>query len=309
MYIDGITSTKMAADSDLHHKHSRKSASFLIEKTNPLKDSQKWSTRAIASRSERKAVEELRGYLQQCMMIDYFVLHGNPEKELDLKLSKQPYRKRFFTSPGQWRTLSLHLCGSTNWSMNLRRVFTGKRRAEAYYNAKLVKHIDRPAAALGLDIQTVRKRVGYVAKCACSKTKSCRSMPHGLARMAKWHSLKEKVLGESAAALEAIFGEQTARHKLTGEEVVLKDFVYELIERIQKEWFEDRRCEGGRCGSGDHASDHCYKALTSKALDRCMDVPIFAMCCVLGEKEDDPYGYDEAKMDEKGLALHRVLKP
>ena len=249
-------------------------------------------------------MKELRGYLQQCIMIDYFILHGNPEKELDLKLAKHPYRKRFFTSPSQWKTLSLHLCGSTNWSMDLRRVFTGKRKAEAHYNGKLVKHIDRPAAALGLDVQTVRKRVGYVAKCACSKTKSCRSMPYGLARMAKWHDLKEKVLNESADALETIFGDRTARHKVTGEEVVLKDFVYELIERIQKEWFEDRWCEGGGCGSGD-VSDHCYKALTSKALDRCMDAPIFAMCCVLGEKEDDPYGYDEAKVDEKDLALHR----
>ncbi|MCJ1354772.1 MAG: hypothetical protein MMC33_004762 [Icmadophila ericetorum] len=278
-----------------NHKNAHKSSVSIQMKNLPLSDVGQCPAGTTPSRSEHRRMEELCAYLQHCTMLDYFVPHGNPEKELDLKLPKCPRRKHFFTSPSQWTTLSLYLCKSANWSMDLRRILTGKRRAAAHYNAKVAKHIDHPAAALGLDIQTVQNRVGYVVNCSCQKTKPCRSMPHGLARMAKWHSLKEKVHSESEAALEAIFGHQTVKHKITEKEVVLKDFVYQLIEQTRTDWFEDIR----RLGARDDSSEQFYKTLTPRALNRCMDVPIFAMCHILGEKEGDPYGFMEAKIEEK----------
>lgn len=166
-------------------------------------------------------------------MVDYFQPTKYPDAGLQLKVVHK--RVHFTTNPGLWLNLSRYLrdAGCIKFIFMLPRA-GGSVGLHAYFNARLRKYVDRPAAILGLNKEQVRRRIMfYTPYCPCGRcvenpfwgTSAPDSFLVYLARNKDYGTLALRVLIADRVAIEAVFGDEGLKNKITGETASLEDLV------------------------------------------------------------------------------------
>jgi hypothetical protein len=192
------------------------------------------------------------------MMVDYFQPTKYPDSGFQLKVVHK--RVHFTTNPGLWLNLSRYLrdAGCIKFIFMLPRA-GGSVGLHAYFNARLRKYVDRPAEILGLNKEQVRRRIMfYNPYCPCGRcvenpfwgTSAPDSFLVYLARNKDYDTLALRVLIADRVTIEAVFGDEVLKNKITGETASLKDLVQTAREKIRDTWMDSIPLPAGTSSNG-----------------------------------------------------------
>jgi len=181
------------------------------------------------------------------MMVDYFQPTKYPHKGFQLNVAHN--RVHFATHLGLWLDLSRYLrdSGYMKLIFLMPRFGMGVGGFDAYFNARLRKYVDRPAEILGLSKEQVRRRIMFHTPCCpCGRCLENpfwgRSSPDSfliyLARNKEYDTMAQRILRDDGVTIEAVFGDEVLKNKITGETALLKDLVGSARDEIRNTWIE-----------------------------------------------------------------------
>lgn len=201
---------------------------------------------ATLTKDKQVFVDELRSFLQNCLMKDYFVTNSVMKwKYHDLKVKREPRPVHFSTSRHVWRDLAYHVRCPHNSRTFYRACIYPYTKTCKDMELDLLKYINQPAKILGLDAKRIQRRLVFYNPEREETPRVYNSMLKRLALAGEWQELVEKV-SYDMSVIDRLFQNKTVKNAMTKQQEDLQLIMRKAVKEVQDTWFTSCGMQEGK---------------------------------------------------------------